>query len=207
MAQKTSNRYDKVSATRDSSVVCKLPVPRLCVEGDEVVPRYDEEYGELVRTVKEVKKEQRREEKEARQERRDEQNRVLTEKILEAESISVAARAAGITPTAATNRLRSSDVRSMLKEGREEITKITTIRRLDVLNVFLEAIDMARTMSDPSQMINGADKIAKMMGFYEPEEIKVDVSVNYEGALRKIRELSDVELLELAEGRVIEHVA
>lgn len=200
--------HDNVSATRDSSVACKLlPVPSLCIESEGIVPRYDREYENLVRTVKEVRKERRREEKEARQEKRDEQNKVLTDKILEAQSISAAARAAGITPSAAKNRLRCSDVCSMLREGRQEIAKITTIKRLDVLNVFLEAIDMARLMSDPSQMINGADKIAKMMGFYEPEEIKVDVNVNYEGALRKIRELSDVELLELAQGRVIEDVA
>lgn len=174
---------------------------------DSVVPDFEGEADELVKTVREVRKEVREEERERKEEKRDKENDALVEGVMLGETVAAAARRAGVTGSTALNRLRSEDVKSKLRTARNEIENAVTIRRLDVLNVFLEAIDMARTISDPSQMINGADKIAKMMGFYEPEEIKVDVSVNYEGALRKIRELSDVELLELAEGRVIENVA
>lgn len=199
-----------VRTSRDSSLVCKLPEPtvlaanlleqvgEVALEDNKGCREIEDEFKSLTKAVIQVRKERKEEERRARQEMIDGQNERLVDGILRAESISGAAKAAGLTPTAASNRLRTSQVKDLLKVGRREIESVSSIKRLDVLNIFLEAIDMARTISDPGQMINGADKIAKMMGYYEPEEIKVDVNLNYEGAMRKIRELSDVELLELA---------
>lgn len=126
--------------------------------------------------------------------------------IMEGASQSDAARAAGYHPTNATQVMRCEDVQLALAEARSEITEATTIRRLDVLNIFIEAIDMARTLADPANMINGADKVAKMMGYYEPE--KIDVRVTHDTAVfhSKLKQLTDSELMELASGnhRVIE---
>ncbi len=174
---------------------------------DPVIPDYEGEAQELVSAVREVRRGQKEEKRKREAEERDKRDDALVSSVLEAESVATAARKAGVSSSTALNRLRSENVREKLRVAREEIESAVTVRRLDVLNIFLEAIDMARMISDPSQMINGADKIAKMMGYYEPEEVKVDVNINYEGALRKIRELSDVELIELAEGRVVEGVA
>ena len=88
-----------------------------------------------------------------------------------------------------------------LQEGRRQISDVTTIKRLDVLEIFLEAIDMARTLADPGQMINGADKVAKMMGFYEPEKLKIEVETNSKALANKFKQLTDAELLEIAAGR------
>lgn len=215
-------RYDsRVSMTRDCSLVCKIPEPTMTERLEGILQGVDSEalsedndgcliereYADLTKAVIQARNEKKQEERAARQERIASQNELLADGILRAESISGAAKAAGLTPTAASNRLRTDHVKELLRNGRKEIESVSSIKRLDVLNIFLEAIDLARTMSDPGQMINGADKVAKMMGYYEPDEIKVDVSVNYEGAMRKIRELSDVELLELAEGRVIDNHA
>lgn len=179
----------------------------LLTGGEGVLPDYEKEGKALVGAVREVQEERKREKREREAEERDKRDETLVNSIMEAESVASAARKAGVSSSTALNRLRSESVRGKLREAREEIENAVTVRRLDVLNIFLEAIDMARMISDPSQMINGADKIAKMMGYYEPEEVKVDVSVNYEGALRKIKELSDVELLELVDGKVVEGVA
>lgn len=179
----------------------------LLTGGEGVLPDYEKEGKALVGAVREVQEERKREKREKEAEERDKRDETLVNSIMEAESVASAARKAGVSSSTALNRLRSESVRGKLREAREEIENAVTVRRLDVLNIFLEAIDMARMISDPSQMINGADKIAKMMGYYEPEEVKVDVSVNYEGALRKIKELSDVELLELVDGKVVEGVA
>lgn len=126
--------------------------------------------------------------------------------ILEGASDSDAARAAGYHPATAKNVMRQEDVQLHLANARQEIADTTTIRRLDVLNVFLDAIEMARTLADPANMINGADKVAKMMGYYEPE--KIDVRVTHDTAVfhSKLKQLTDSELMELASGnhRVIE---
>ena len=88
-----------------------------------------------------------------------------------------------------------------LAESRREVSDLTTIKRLDVLNIFMEAIDMARTLADPSQMINGADKVAKMMGYYAPETLKLEVENNTKALSAKFKALTDAELLEIAAGR------
>lgn len=126
--------------------------------------------------------------------------------ILEGASESDAARAAGYHPASASTVMRQEDVQQHLASARQEISDTTTIRRLDVLNVFLDAIEMARTLADPANMINGADKVAKMMGYYAPETKRIELSMDQKVLDSKLKQLSDAELMELAAGnaRVIE---
>ena len=121
--------------------------------------------------------------------------------ILEGASDSDAARAAGYHPATAKNVMRQEDVQLHLANARQEIADTTTIRRLDVLNVFLDAIEMARTLADPANMINGADKVAKMMGYYAPETKRIELSMDQKVLDSKLKQLTDAELMELAAGR------
>lgn len=118
--------------------------------------------------------------------------------FMETGNASEAARVAGYHPSTAAKVMRTEDVQQALKEARAELEDISTIKRVDVMNLFMEAIDMARTMADPGNMINGADKIAKMMGYYEPEKLKVEVTTSQEVLRSKIKQLSDADLYELA---------
>ena len=127
--------------------------------------------------------------------------KVFADAILEGHSQSDAARAAGYHPTNASNVMRQEEVQEYLAEARREVGDLTTIKRLDVLNIFLEAIDMARTLADPSQMINGAKEVGKMMGFYEPETIKLEIEGNSKALANKFKALTDSELYEIAAGR------
>lgn len=121
--------------------------------------------------------------------------------LMETGNKSKAARAAGYHPASADNVMRGEDVQQYLQDARGQIEDVSTIRRVDVLNIFMEAIDMARTLADPSQMINGADKVAKMMGYYAPETLKLEVEQNSKALSNKFRALSDAELYEIAAGR------
>lgn len=114
---------------------------------------------------------------------------------------SDAMRAAGYHPTHGHNVMRQESVQQILAEARAEVEDLTTIKRLDVLNLFMEAIGMARTLADPSQMINGADKIAKMMGYYAPEVKKLEISTDQTALQAKFQQMTDAELLEIAAGR------
>lgn len=135
----------------------------------------------------------------------DAKHRVFADAILEGHSESDAARAAGYHPSNARNVMRQEEVQQYLEEGRSQITDITTIKRLDVLNIFMEAVDMARTLADPAQMISGAKEIGKMMGFYEPETIRIEAQLengDQKAALAsKIKGMTDEELMEIAFGR------
>lgn len=131
----------------------------------------------------------------------DEQHKVFADALMETGSKAKAARIAGYNPANVDTVMRNEEVQKYLQEARQELTDISTMRRVDVLNIFMEAIDMARVMADPSQMINGADKIAKMMGYYAPETLKLEVEQNSATLQHKFRQLSDAELYEIAAGR------
>jgi len=112
-----------------------------------------------------------------------------------------AARAAGYHPATASNVMRQEEIQLLVNEARSELRSISSIKRLDVLDIFIEAIDMARTLADPAQMINGAREVGRMMGFYEPETIKHVLTTDQAALSNKIKALSDDELLEMASGR------
>lgn len=130
-----------------------------------------------------------------------EQRKVYADAIMEGHTHTNALRAAGYHPTNGNNVMRSEDVQMYLAESRAEVEDLTTIKRLDVLNLFMEAIDMARTLADPAQMINGADKVAKMMGYYAPEAIKLEVEGNNAALASKLKAMTDEELYQLAANR------
>ena len=130
-----------------------------------------------------------------------EQRKVLADCLSQGMTTNQAARIAGYHPGTADRIMRSEDIQGYIQEARAEVTNLSTIKRLDVLNIFLEAIDMGRMLADPGQMINGADKIAKMMGYYAPEVIKMEMATNGSALASKFKALSDSELLEIAAGR------
>ena len=131
----------------------------------------------------------------------EERHKVFADAFLETGNKSKAARIAGYNPGNVDNVMREEEVQQYLQEARQELTDVSSLRRVDVLNIFMEAIDMARTLADPSQMINGADKVAKMMGYYAPETLKLEVEQNSASLQHKFRQLSDAELYEIAASR------
>lgn len=131
----------------------------------------------------------------------EEQRKVFADVLMETGNKAKAARVAGYHPSNADNVMRGEDVQQYLEDARGQIEDVSTLRRVDVLNIFMEAIDMARTLADPAQMINGADKVAKMMGYYAPETLKLEVEQNSKALSNKFRALSDAELYEIAAGR------
>ena len=127
--------------------------------------------------------------------------KVMADAILEGATLAEAARAADIHPTHASTAMKNDDIKGYLKQAREEIEEISTLRRCDVLNLFVEAIDMARTLADPANMINGADKVAKMMGYYAPETKRIELTGDTQALSHKLRTMSDQDLLEIVSRR------
>lgn len=131
-----------------------------------------------------------------------ERQQMVVEAIMEGHSESDALRAAGYHPSNASKVMRQESVQEALAVARSEIEDHTTLKRLDVMNIFLEAIQMARIQADPANMINGADKIAKMMGYYAPETKRIELTSDQNVLQTKLRQLSDADLFELSAGRL-----
>lgn len=72
--------------------------------------------------------------------------------------------------------------------------------RQRVISEILEAIELARSQSNPAGMIAGWREIARICGLYAPERVTVGVSsdVSTAAELRHLEALSDAELAALA---------
>jgi len=97
---------------------------------------------------------------------------------------------------------RSAQVKEALAKARAEIEDITTLSRMDVIDGIMDAVSLARVMSEPATMIQGYDKLAKILGYYAPEVKEIRLTTNQQVLRSKYEVMSDEELLAKIEGRL-----
>lgn len=85
-----------------------------------------------------------------------------------------------------------------LRQG-EEANRLQ-ISRQAVIQGILEGIEMARQMGRPDVMIRGWADIARMLGLYEPERHKLDLSQDIHDSTARFEAMSDADLAALASG-------
>lgn len=68
----------------------------------------------------------------------------------------------------------------------EEAAQMT---RKKVMDMHLEAYEMAKLMAEPATMVSAAREIGRMCGYYEPTKVRIEVSHT-----TKMEQLSDAEL-------------
>jgi hypothetical protein len=119
---------------------------------------------------------------------------------LDGKSKTEAAREAGYNVNGVGMIEKSADVRAALEQARSELSSATQIKRADVIEMLQEAYNMAKLSAEPSSMVSAAKEIGKMLGYYEPETIRIETQRNSGTVQRKLMTMSDEELLELAEG-------
>lgn len=119
-------------------------------------------------------------------------------------------RGLGLTPTQsakaagysypskhATNLERRPRIAAAIERIHLQLREEMKIERQDVVNGFLEAIEYAKRMDDAGNMIAAWREIGKMLGHYEPEVKRIEVSENQKRLTTKLEGLSDNELLAL----------
>jgi phage terminase small subunit len=112
---------------------------------------------------------------------------------------AVAAGYSKRTAAAAASRLlRHVNVAPVLKARQRELQDQLQISKDTVITELVAAIELAKAQSNPQAMIAGWREIAKLLGYYEPEKHKVDVSVSSKRLLTQFEAMSDEELLKLA---------
>jgi len=122
---------------------------------------------------------------------------------LDGKSKTQAAKLAGYALSATQNALveKAPSVSEALARARSELASTTQIKRVEVIEMLKEAYDMAKLVSEPGNMVAAAREIGKMLGFYEPETIKVQMTLQQSNMKQKFEALSDEELLQIAEGQ------
>jgi hypothetical protein len=63
-----------------------------------------------------------------------------------------------------------------------------------VIAALLGTIEMAKDQANPAAMIRGLVEIAKMLGYYAPEVVKVPLSEDAERLRQRYEAMSDEEL-------------
>jgi phage terminase small subunit len=97
---------------------------------------------------------------------------------------------------------KTASVQAALAAARDELSSAAQITRADVIDGFMEAINMAKLAADPASMIKGWSETAKVLGLYAPEVKKVEISGSQKRLQSKYEAMSDMELLDIIEGRV-----
>ena len=98
--------------------------------------------------------------------------------------------------------LTRANVQAALTVREKEAQQALAVTRETVIHELQEAIEIARAQGNPAAMIAGWREIAKICGFYAPEQRKVEMSVTDAGEIRRLERMSDAELLSLARGGV-----
>ena len=95
-------------------------------------------------------------------------------------------------------------VREGLSKGRAELAANHGVTRASIIAEMQEAVRIARASADPQSMIKGLSEIAKMLGFYAPEEKRVNLTMSQERMKTQLENLPDEALLRMAEDGVYE---
>ena len=74
--------------------------------------------------------------------------------------------------------------------------------RKKVMEGFLEAADMARTLADPTALTGAWREIGKMAGFYEPVKRSIDINISGDVTMKRLESMNDADLLKLIKGEV-----
>jgi hypothetical protein len=101
--------------------------------------------------------------------------------VLAGASATEAARRAGYSPHTAraigTENLSKPAIRAVLEERRTLDAVRLKIQREDVIAGILSGIACAKAQGNAGAVINGWVAIAKIMGFYAPKLVNVDVEI------------------------------
>lgn len=127
------------------------------------------------------------------------------EEFLISHSAADAARKAGYSVKTARSigheLLTKPDVMAAIQARQATTALELGVTRQQVLADLLEAIQTARVQGNPGAMIQGAREIGKLLGFYEAEAQRVELTVNGQGLAAKYQGMTDQELTAIIDGQ------
>lgn len=120
------------------------------------------------------------------------------------ESVPNAMAAAGYNeqPSYGYRLDKMPNVQALIRQEQALYAEAAQIDRKKVIEMQLEAYEMAKTMAEPSTMVAAAREIGKICGLYEPKKVEVSVNGRVQHEIHRFEAMSDAELLQvLAQGQ------
>ncbi len=120
--------------------------------------------------------------------------------LVEGDNVAGAMQRAGYNeqPSYGYRMLKMPNILKAKAEYEALYAKASEMTKKKVMDMLLEAYDMAKTTSDPATMVSAAREVGRMCGYYEPTRVKLDISVTGQ-AMDRLNRLSDEELLKMIE--------
>lgn len=131
------------------------------------------------------------------------QERFVSEYIVCGNGTEAARRAGYSERTArqiASQNLSKLDIQAAIEAARRREADYWQLQKHDVISALLDAVKLAKEQMNPGAMIRGYVEIAKLLGYYAPETVKVELTDDMERLRAKFAGMSDEELLLLAQG-------
>lgn len=120
------------------------------------------------------------------------------------ETIRTASARAGYNPgdSIAYRMTKMPNILKMYREEKAKYEQAAQMSRKKVMDMHLEAFEMAKLMSEPASMVSAAREIGRMCGYYEPVKHVIEHNHSGEVTLRQLSGMSDAELMKLMQSDV-----
>jgi hypothetical protein len=116
------------------------------------------------------------------------------------ESIYTASEKAGYADVSYGYRIKEMpNARALYDKYKREYEEVGKMTKQKVMNMHLEAFEMAKLMAEPSSMVAAAREVGKLCGYYEPTRTNINISMNGSVTMQQMAKLSDAELLKIIE--------
>jgi hypothetical protein len=128
-----------------------------------------------------------------------EMQRFFVREWAKGESIRTASARAGYGAgdTFAYRMTKMPNVLKLYHEEKAKYEAAAQMSRKKVMDMLVEAYDMAKLMSEPASMVSAAREVGRMCGYYEPSKHQIDVNVTGDVTVRQLNSMSDADLLKI----------
>ena len=89
------------------------------------------------------------------------------------------------------------NVQALIRQEQALYAEAAQVDRKKVIDMHLEAFELARLVAEPSSMVAAAREIGKICGLYEPQKVQVNVSGSVQHEIHRFEAMSDAELLDV----------
>jgi len=89
------------------------------------------------------------------------------------------------------------NVQALIRQEQALYAEAAQVDRKKVIDMHLEAFELARMVAEPSSMVAAAREIGKICGLYEPQKVQVNFNGRVQHEIHRFEAMSDAELLDV----------
>lgn len=116
---------------------------------------------------------------------------------------ALAARLAGYAPASSNvtgcQLLQQPKIATTVRGLEEAMARDMRVSRQGVIAALVDAVDLARSLKEPSAMVSALKNVAQICGYYRQEEVRPASRGEDAAAMDRLQGMSDAELVKIIE--------